>query len=113
MQLTLNFESGLTEAYPSCREFVGARIHQLAIEQRRQHKSIAADMDLSPSKLSRKITQADTSRFTLDDLERYVDVTGDSKPILYLVEKFLSQGDEGALLAQIESLQAQLKGRRK
>lgn len=113
MQLTLDFEAGLIDAYPSCREYVGARIHQLAAEQRKPHKAIAADMDLSPSKLSRKITQADTSRFTLDDLERYVDVTGDNKPILYLVEKFLSRVDENALLAQIESLKAQLKGRRK
>jgi len=112
-QITINFDAGLTESYPTCREFIGARIHQLGIEQRKQHKTIAADMDLSPSKLTRKIAQADTSRFTLDDFEKYIDVTGDKKPLLYLIEKYLTTPDEEALRKQIETLQAQLKkGRR-
>lgn len=105
MQLTLDFEAGLTKSFESCREFVGARVHQLG----RAFKSIAADMDLSPSRFARKLAQVDTSRFTLDDLETYVRVTGDTKPILYLVEKYLAKTDEAALLAQIEQLQAQLK----
>jgi len=109
MQLTLDFEGGLIETFESCREFVGARVHQLG----RPHKSIAADMDLSPSNLSRKLAQVDTARFTLDDLEKYMRATGDTKPIYYLVEKYLAKTDEASLLKQIEQLQAQLKrGRR-
>ncbi len=110
MQLTLNFEAGLADSYGSCREFVAARVHQLG----RPQKSIAADMDYSPSQLSRKLGQNpdDSMRFTLDDLETFVQVTGDKKPILYLVEKYLAEADEAALLRQIEELQAQLKGRR-
>jgi hypothetical protein len=112
-QITINFDAGLTESYSSCREFVGARIHQLGVEQKKPHKTIAADMDLSPSKLTRKIAQADTSRFTLDDFEKYIEVTGDKKPVLYLVEKYLTSPDEEALIKQIEMLQSQLKGKRK
>jgi hypothetical protein len=114
-QIVLNFEVGLSEAYETCREYVAARIPQLAIEQRKFQKVIAADMDLSPSSLTRKLAQApgDTQRFTLDDLERYIEVTGDKKPILYLVEKHLSPTDDDALLQQIETLKAQLKGKRK
>lgn len=74
---------------------------------------IARRMGYSPSSLSRKLAQYpdDGTRFTLDDLEKYIEVTGDTAPILYLLNKYLP--DEAALLAQIEALQSQLKGRRK
>lgn len=111
-QLMLNFDKGAAESYSTCREYIAARVHQ----QGRSQKAIAADMDYSPSDLSRKLAQSpdDSRRFTLDDLERYIAVTGDSKPVLYLVEKYLAQTDEAALLKQIEQLQSQLaKGKRK
>ncbi len=110
MQLTLNFEAGLVDCYQTCREYVAARVHQ----QRRPQKAIAADMDYSPSDLSRKLAQNpdDSRRFTLDDLERYIAVTGDTHPVLYLVEKYLADaGDEiAALERKLEQLRAQ-KGR--
>lgn len=93
MQLTINFEAGLTESYSSCREYVAARVHQ----QGKSQKAIAADMDYSPSDLSRKLAQNpdDSRRFTLDDLEKYMDTTGDTQPVLYLAEKYLAEkGDE-------------------
>lgn len=110
-QLILNFDAGMADSYGSCREFIAARVHQLG----RPQKAIAADMDYSPSDLSRKLSQNpdDSRRFTLDDLEKYVQVTGDKKPVLYLVEKFLTETDEGALLKQIEALQSQLAQRKK
>lgn len=106
-QITINFDAGVTESYHSCREYIAARVHQLG----RPQKAIAADMDYSPSDLSRKLAQNpdDSRRFTLDDLEKYIVVTGDKKPVLYLVEKYLSAPDEEALLRQIEELQARLK----
>jgi len=111
MQLTLNFEAGLIESYATCREYIAARVHQLG----RPQKTIAADMDYSPSDLSRKLAQNpdDSRRFTLDDLEKYIAVTGDKKPLLYLVEKFLAEPDQAELLKQIERLQAELKRKRK
>ena len=109
-QLVLNFARGLVEGYSSCREYVAARVHQLG----RPQKAVAADMDYSPSDLSRKLAQNpdDSRRFTLDDLELYVEVTGDRQPIYYLVEKFLAKADEAALLQQIAVLQAQLDSRK-
>lgn len=105
-QLTLNFEAGLVDSYATCREYVAARIHQ----QGRPQKSIAADMDLSPSQLSRKAAQNpdDTMRFTLDDLERFIQVTGDTQPVLYLVEKYLS--DRTSEIAALERRLAELRG---
>lgn len=100
-QLTLNFDGGLVDSYSSCREFIAARIHQ----QGRPQKSIAADMDLSPSQLSRKAAQNpdDTMRFTLDDMERFIQVTGDRQPVIYLVEKYLSDR-----VGEIEMLERRL-----
>ena len=109
VQLTLNFDAGLVTAYASCREYVAARIHQ----QARPQKAIAADMDLSPSQLSRKCAQSpdDSARLTLDDLERYIAVTGDAKPVLYLVEKYLAQGDPAEIRRQIQALEDRLRER--
>lgn len=91
-QITINYEEPLTGVYETCREFVAQRIHH----QGRPQKAIAADMDYSPSHLSRKCAQSpdDSMRFTLDDLERFIEVTGDVTPVIYLAEKFLGRGDE-------------------
>jgi hypothetical protein len=109
VQLTLNFEAGLVTSYASCREYTAARIHQ----QPRPQKLIAADMDLSPSQLSRKCAQSpdDSARFTLDDLERYILVTGDANPVLYLVEKYLAKADPAEIRRQIQALEDRLRER--
>ena len=106
-QLTLNFQRGLAECYATCREYVAARVHQLGKPQ----KVIAADMDYSPSDLSRKLAQYpdDSRRFTLDDLEKYMEVTGDTRPVLYLVEKYLAAENPADLERRIAELQAKLK----
>ena len=103
-QITLNYDSGLTSSYGSCREYVASQVHQQGVAQ----KCIAADMDYSPSQLTRKCSQSpnDSMRFTLDDLELFIEVTGDTSPVLYLIEKFLTEGDEisrlKARLAELE-----------
>lgn len=105
-QLTLNFNAGMADSYGTCREYVAARVHQ----QGRPQKAIAADMDYSPSDLSRKLAQNpdDSRRFTLDDLETYIRVTGDTQPVLYLVEKYLTNNDDqiARLQAEIDRLKA-------
>lgn len=105
MQLTLRFDRGIVESYATCREYVAALIHQ----QGKPQKSVAADMDYSPSDLSRKLAQNpdDSRRFTLDDLERFIDVTGDTRAVYYLVEKYLAAG--GDEIEVLEQRLAQLK----
>jgi hypothetical protein len=107
-QLTLNFEAGYSETYPSCREFVQARVHQ----QGRPQKAIAADMDYSPSDLSRKLAQGpdDSRRFTLDDLERFIEVTGDVTPVYFLIEKFLIGSGKDEQIAELERQLSVLRG---
>ena len=106
MQLTLDFEPGISGGYASCREFVAARVHQLG----RPQKAIAADLDMAPSQLTRKLAQApgDSARFTLDDLEAYMQRTGDSDPILCLADKYLRRTDPDELRRRIAELEGQL-----
>jgi hypothetical protein len=88
-QLTLNFEKGLADAWSSCREYVAYRVHH----QGKPQKVVAADMDYSPSDLSRKLAQN----------------PDDTRPVLYLVEKYLARSSREALEKQIAELQKQLE----
>lgn len=105
-QLTLNFDAGLTDCFSSCREVVQSRVHQ----QGKPVKAIAADMDYSPSTLSRKLAQSpnDSQKLTLDDLESYIAVTGDKQPVYFLIEKYLvsESSDE---IKRLEAELARLK----
>lgn len=87
-QLTLNFEPTLVERFGSLREYLAHR----AQVQIKPIKTISADMDMSPSTLSRKLSpgDGDTQRFNIDDLERYIAATGDVSCIDYLAAKYLS-----------------------
>ena len=110
-QVTLNFEAGLVESYPTLRDYMSALVHR----QGRPQKAVAADMDLSPSDLSRKLSPSDDHRkFTIDDLEKFIETNDEAKPIFYLVEKFLSKSDPERIAA-LEAELARLKagGKRK
>lgn len=106
-QLTIDLTPSITSVYATCVEYVAARVHQQGIPQ----KAIAADMDLSPSQLSQKLGPKGQSsaRFTLDDLEQYVAVTGDIEPLKYLAAKYLYRQNPEELERQIQELQQRLE----
>ena len=85
-QLTLDFQPGLTELRTSCLDCVDAQIKTSG----KPLKTIAADMDMSSSELSRKLSanRDDPRHFTLVDFEKYLSSTGDTTPILYLAQKY-------------------------
>lgn len=105
-QITINFDASPVEAYGSCREYLAALTHQ----QGRPQKAIAADMDYSPSHLTRKLAQSpdDSMRFTLDDLERWVQVNQDCRPLFYLIQKYAVEKSPEELEKQIRELELQL-----
>lgn len=107
-QLTLSFEPSLPEKYRTLRDFVAYRVQV----QPKPAKTIAADMDMSPSMLSRKLVpgEGDTQRFNVDDLEHYIAVTGDTSPIEYLASKYLQsdQTRKARALARVELLSGEL-----
>lgn len=90
-QMTLDFEAGLTERYPRLLDCIRTG----AYTNRNPLKTIAADMDISQSDLSRKLAgnPDDPRRFSVEDLENYIEKTGDVTPIYYLVEKYLQDED--------------------
>lgn len=87
-QLTLAFDEGLLGAHRSLRDCVAAGVY------RRGLKCVAMDLDLSPGNLSVALSDDPHRKFGVDELERYIQTTGDKSPIHYLVAKYL--GDEGA-----------------
>lgn len=91
--MTLNFEPALPDRFPSLRSYIA---HRASI-QRKPAKVIAADMDMSPSALSRKLNpgEGDTQRFNVDDLEGYIASTGDAAAVIeYLAAKFLDTPEQ-------------------
>lgn len=109
-QLTLNFEPALPERFRTLRDYLAHRVQV----QAKPAKTIAADMDMSPSMLSRKLSpgDGDTQRFNVDDLEHYIHVTGDTAAIEYLAAKYLCSDKSRQIraLARVESLSAELAG---
>lgn len=86
-QMTLDFQPGLAERHGTALDCV----RECAYTNRNPLKTVAADMDMSQSELSRKLSgnPDDSRRFTLDDLESFIRATGDVTPIYYLIEKYL------------------------
>ncbi len=87
-QLTLNLEPSTAERFPSLRAFVA---HRSAITSKHL-KVQAADLDMAPSTLSRKLNPADgdTQRFNVDDLEAWLASTGEAGAVIeYLASKYM------------------------
>ena len=106
-QLTIDFDKTIVQAFDRCTDYIAVRVHQ----QHMRQKAIAADMDMAPSQLSQKLGPKGQSsaRFTLDDLEKYIEVTGDKEPLKYLVSKHLVGRNKDEIKAAIAELQSQLK----
>lgn len=110
-QLTLNFEASLPDRFPTLRSYIA---HRATLQQKSQ-KVIAADMDVSPSMLSRKLNpqEGDTQRFNLDDLEGYLASTGDAAAVIeYLAAKYMDSDEarKARTLSRVEALLPELAG---
>lgn len=108
-QMTFSFEPSLPERFPSLRAYIAHRTPLLA----KSSKSIAADMDMSPSTLSRKLnpSDGDTQRFNLDDLEEYIASTGEAPAVIeYLAAKYMDSDEsrKARALTKVEKLSAEL-----
>lgn len=108
-QLTLNFDPGVHERFATLRQFVAHRsvvVAKLAKEQ-------AADMDMAPSMLSRKLNPAegDTQRFNCDDLESWLKSSGDAAAVIeYLAAKFMDNDEarRGRMYSRLERILPEL-----
>lgn len=115
-QIVLDFEGGLTERFPDWRDVVRASVYDCG----RPFKAIAADLDMSASLLSRRLSGAeDAQHFPLDRLPELLAATGDMRPIHWLAERFLTdarlrdaqvRARLAHLLPEMERLVSQLNG---
>jgi hypothetical protein len=108
-QLTLNFEPALPERFPTLRQYVAHRSSVVA----KPLKTQAADMDMAPSTLSRKLnpSDGDTQRFNCDDLEAWLASTGDAGAVLeYLAAKYLDtdKARQARVLSRVEGILPEL-----
>jgi hypothetical protein len=101
-QLTLDLDTSLVSAHRSLRDCIAAGIY------RRGLKTVAADLDLSPGNLSVALSDDPHRKFSVDDLERYIQTTGDKSPIAYLLGKYM--GDEASARDQALGQVAELLG---
>lgn len=91
-QMTLSFEPGLTERHKTLLSVVRESIYRC----RKPLKQIAADMDLSESSLSRKLSENDDDRrsFSVADLEAAIASANDLSPIHWLIEKHMEDPEQ-------------------
>lgn len=105
-QVSLQFEVGLSSVHRSLKDVVAAGVY------RRGLKVMASDLDMAPGNLSVALSDDGTRKFGVDELERYIQVTGDKTPIYYLVDRYL--GDAAAArdeaLSRVEQLLNTLPG---
>lgn len=91
LQVELQLEAGLVDQFPDFRDVVRASVYSCG----RQFKAIAADLDMSVSELSRKLSDnpSDPVHFPLHRLPELIKATGDMRPIFWLVESFIEDED--------------------
>lgn len=92
MQTAFDFEPGLTARFPKIRDLLTAVVYG----SRARLQGVAADLDLSPSELSRMLSREteDPRKLDVDDFVRIVESTGDHRPVQWLIEKFLRDPDQ-------------------
>lgn len=115
-QLTIKLEISLKQQFPDWMDVVRASIYDCG----RPFKAIAADLDMSVSELSRRLSPSDSLNLSCEDLPKIVQATGDLRPIYWLVETFLEDDDSkrqraidqlSKMLPQIHNLLAQVRGK--
>jgi hypothetical protein len=107
-QLTIKLENSLTQQFPNWMDVVRASVYDCG----RPFKAIAADIDMSVSELSRRLSPVDTLSLSIEDLPRIMRATGDIRPLHWLVESFIEDDDskQKRVVDQIAKLLPQIQG---
>ena len=88
-QFELDFQPGLLDQFATFGDVVRASVYGCG----KQLKSIAADLDLSSSELSRMLSSTESLHFPVERLDELIGSTGDLRPIFWLVEKRCEDSD--------------------
>jgi hypothetical protein len=111
-QMSLTFEPGLAQRSRCLRDHMTSGVYNRGLV------FVAGQMDLSPSRLTEKLAGVDSAGksrgMTIDELETYIQRTGDMSPVHYLADKYLrdpavaQQEASAKLTAMLEALPALL-----
>jgi hypothetical protein len=101
-QLTLDFTPGLIDRHLSLRDCIAAGVYQRGLGR------VAIDLNQAPGNLSVQLSEDTTRNFSVDSLERYIEKTGDTTPVMYLVEKFLAPDARPANAKQVQAIKDQM-----
>lgn len=112
-QYTLDFEPGLTDRFKTWEEVLAAAVYG----SRKGLGGVAADCDMSPSELTRRLNpDADDPRpLRTRDAINIIKATDDKRPVYWLVETFLKDPEAtkqealARLPALMEALQTTLE----
>lgn len=110
LQLTLSLDESLADRHLTLRDCVGAQVYARGLGR------VANLLDVAPSKLTEKLAGLDSAGrprgLTIDELERYIDKTGDTAPVMYLVAKYLRdpRASQSAALAKLALLADTIPG---
>lgn len=90
-QLEIDYLPGLQDQFPEFIDCVRASVYGCG----RAFKGIAADLDMSTSELSRKLAENpnDPINFPLKLLPALLEATGDARPVMWLVSRFMEDRD--------------------
>lgn len=109
-QVEMDFEPGLTQQFPEFVDLLAAVVYG----SRPGLSGVAADLDKSPSLLSRMLSRhADDPRhLPASDIPKIIAATGDRRPVYWLVEKFLEDPEvkRARALDYLAELMPQLQG---
>lgn len=116
IQLNLDLDPGLLDQFPVFLDMVHESVHGCG----RAFKSVAADLDMSSSELSRKLAHNpnDPVHFPLHRLPDLMKATGDLRPLYWLISTFIEDKDVrrnraidhlSKLLPQIQSVLKDIK----
>lgn len=98
-QLSLDFQPGLTAQFRTLTQVCSAAVYS----SKGGLSAVAADLDLAPSDLCRRLTEDGDRPITVEHLSGIVASTKDYRPIYWLIEKFL-QDPEAKRLQAIQQL---------
>lgn len=90
-QASFDFQPGLTVRFPKLRHLLNACVYN----SRAGLNGVAADLDRSPSELSRMLSweQDDPRKLDVDDFVGIIGSTADMRPVYWLMEKFMNDSE--------------------
>lgn len=103
MQHSFDFAPGLTTQFPRLRDVLAAAVYG----SRGGLKGVAADLDISPSELTRMLNreQDDPRKLDVEDAVGIIQSTSDTRAVQWLVERFLANPDQQRAMAAAQLAQ--------